>query len=63
MSLRAAIDAKCRECIYDPLGGQGNWRQQVDKCTSYSCPLYRVRPRSKSRSDSQKVANLLAEPT
>jgi len=24
MSLRGAINAKCRECIYDPAGGNGN---------------------------------------
>ena len=44
MSLRAAINAKCKECIYDPIGGRGNWRQQVEACTSYRCPLYPVRP-------------------
>lgn len=47
MSLRAAINAKCRECIYDPIGGKGNWRQQVEACTSPKCPLYAVRARSK----------------
>lgn len=46
MSLRAAINAKCRECIYDPHSGAGNWRQQVTACTSYKCPLYPVRPTS-----------------
>lgn len=46
MSLRAAINAKCRECIYDPLSGGGTWRQQVAACTSRSCPLYPVRPKS-----------------
>ena len=45
-SLRKSINDKCRECIYDPKSGTGNWRQQVDACTSYSCPLYPVRPRS-----------------
>lgn len=41
-----AINAKCRECIYDPVSGTGNWRQQVEACTSTSCPLYVVRPLS-----------------
>lgn len=54
MSLRKAINAKCKECLYDPIAGKGNWRQQVEACTSYSCPLYPVRPTSKgSRDDSE----------
>ena len=44
-SLRSAINAKCRECIYCPLTGTGSWRLQVENCTSISCPLYSVRPR------------------
>ena len=48
MSLRKAINDKCKECIYDPLSGLGNWRQQVTGCTSTDCPLYPVRPISKS---------------
>lgn len=47
MSLRAAINAKCRDCIYDPKSGLGNWRQQVEGCTSRSCPLWPVRPTSR----------------
>jgi hypothetical protein len=43
-SLRTAIDAKCKSCIYDPLSGMGNWRQQVAACTVTRCPLYAVRP-------------------
>jgi hypothetical protein len=46
-SLRTAIDKKCRECIYDPKGGGGTWREQVTACTSYRCPLYPVRPMAK----------------
>lgn len=42
-SLRKLINAKCKECIYDPCA-QGSWRQQVKECTSYDCPLYPVRP-------------------
>lgn len=47
MSLRTAINAKCKDCIYDPLAG-GTWRQQVDRCTSPECGLFDVRPRSSS---------------
>lgn len=46
MSLRKAINDKCKECIYDPIAGRGNWRQQVEACTSRACPLYIVRPTS-----------------
>ena len=42
-SLRGAINAKCRECIYDPQA-PGTWRKQVQDCTSPGCPLYEVRP-------------------
>lgn len=46
MSLRKAINAKCKECIHDPKGGGGTWRQQVEACTDKRCPLYPVRPLS-----------------
>jgi len=46
MSLRQAINNKCRECIYCPLTGAGSWRQQVENCTSVSRPLFSVRPKS-----------------
>lgn len=51
MSLRAAINAKCKECIYDPIAGKGTWRQQVEACTAPACPLYPVRPTSKGNKD------------
>ena len=43
-SLRKAINDKCKECIYDPIGGEGTWVQQVRECTSGTCPLFEVRP-------------------
>ena len=43
-SMRAAIDAFCKQCIYDPIGGSGTWRQQVEACTAVKCPLYDFRP-------------------
>lgn len=44
-SLREAINAKCRDCIYDPTAkGLGRWREQVAACTSSTCPLFEVRP-------------------
>lgn len=45
MSLRKAVNAKCRECIYDPHEA-GTWRQQIAACTALTCPLYAVRPTS-----------------
>ena len=39
-----AINAFCKECIYDKEGGVGTWRQQVEACTSTNCPLYDFRP-------------------
>jgi hypothetical protein len=50
-SLRRAVNAKCRECIYDPIGGSGSWRQQVEACTVNNCPLYPVRPISQSEKE------------
>ncbi len=55
MSLRKAINDKCRECIYDPIGGRGNWRQQVEACTSPACPLFSVRPTSKASKDDSEA--------
>ena len=43
MSLRKAINAKCRECTYDPLD-VGTAAQQIAVCTDSGCPLHPVRP-------------------
>lgn len=42
-SLRAAVNAQCRDCVYDP-SQPGSWLDQVANCCGYSCPLYPVRP-------------------
>jgi hypothetical protein len=44
-SLRSAINAMCRNCLYDRISGPGSWRQQIEACTAKTCPLYNVRPR------------------
>ena len=44
MSRQKAINAKCKDCIYDPKSGLGTWRQQVAGCTCTDCPLYPYRP-------------------
>ena len=44
MTRQEAIDAKCKECIFDPLD-EGTWRQQVQACEIKSCALYPYRPK------------------
>jgi hypothetical protein len=44
MSLRKAINAKCKDCTYDPKSHGGTWRQQVETCAVTLCPLHPVRP-------------------
>lgn len=46
MSMRAAINAKCKDCIYDSCA-PGNWRQQVESCTIITCSLHPYRPKSR----------------
>ena len=43
MSLRRAINAQCRACIYDPLD-YGTCAQQIACCTAFTCELYPERP-------------------
>lgn len=43
-SMRVAINAKCKDCIYDSKSGLGTWREQVGQCPCTGCPLYPVRP-------------------
>ena len=45
-SLRAAIDAHCRECGACDAGA--NWREHVSCCVALSCPIWPVRPLSRS---------------
>jgi hypothetical protein len=45
MGLRAAINAKCKGCVYDP-SAPGNWRQQVTCCAVKTCPLWEYRPQT-----------------
>jgi hypothetical protein len=43
IGLRAAINAKCRDCIHDP-AAPGTWREQVAQCSAINCPLWPYRP-------------------
>jgi hypothetical protein len=47
MSMRKAINEKCKDCIYDPKSGGGTWRQQVEACTITTCSLWPMRPKAK----------------
>ena len=53
-SLRRAVNEKCRDCLFDPIGGGGKWREQVEACTSASCPLFELRPRPRPRREKRK---------
>ena len=44
LSLRAAINDLCKQCLYDPGAGLGGWREQISACTCADCALYLVRP-------------------
>jgi hypothetical protein len=58
--LRECINAKCKSCIYDPEAA-GTWRQQVTICSVTECPLYPVRPRSRSAIPSKVLDYYLVE--
>ena len=47
MTRQQAINAKCKECIYDDLV-DGTWRMQVEQCELTGCALHPYRPRSRS---------------
>jgi hypothetical protein len=59
MTRQQAINAKCKDCIYDTMA-PGNWRQQVTACTVISCPLYEHRPRSVSGTRAEREARRAA---
>ena len=52
MSMRKAIDAKCKDCIHDSQSGLGTWRQQTEACTMVDCSLWPYRPKSACKSPS-----------
>lgn len=57
-SLRAAIDAKCRDCIFDE-HAPGRWRQQVSACACTKCALWPHRTHRRQRDP--KVLTVPAE--
>lgn len=48
MSLRKAINAKCKSCAYDSCAA-GSWRQQTTMCSVTVCPLWPQRPRTAAK--------------
>ncbi len=62
MSLRKAINDKCRDCIYDS-ELPGKWREQVFMCAVPSCPLYSVRPRPETGSIGRSIEVMRQDPT
>jgi len=42
-NLKAAINAKCKDCTYDK-AIPGTWREQTENCTVKVCALWPVRP-------------------
>ena len=54
MSLRNAINLKCKDCIYDP-EVEGGWRQQVSLCELSDCPLWEYRPHPRTSPLSPKM--------
>ena len=53
MSLRQAINAMCAHCIYDK-NAEGRKLEQIEACTATECPLYEVRPVTKSRESKEE---------
>ena len=47
MTRQQAINAKCKDCIYDGCSGLGTWRQQVELCRITSCALWVYRPKAR----------------
>lgn len=44
LTRQQAINAHCKECVYDSVAGLGTWREQVKDCKGYKCHLYPYRP-------------------
>ena len=59
-SLKKAIAAKCKDCIYDRAIA-GSWLTQVEACTSVtSCALWPVRPLTIATINLQRKNNATA---
>ena len=52
MTRQQAINAKCKDCIYDDKAA-GTWRMQVEQCELTACALHSYRPKSRSNTPSK----------
>ncbi len=57
MGMRQAINAKCRDCIYDSCA-PGTWRKQVEGCAIPSCALWPYRPKASGKVRSSAILAL-----
>ncbi|MEO2173439.1 MAG: hypothetical protein ABGY96_05010 [bacterium] len=56
MTRQQAIEAKCKECIYDP-EVEGTWRMQADACELIDCALWKYRPKPRRKTpDMPRIA-------
>ena len=67
LNCQQAIDAMCKECIYDPISigiFKQTLNQQIEDCTSPECPLYEYRPltgKTKEENKQKYIASLSEE--
>jgi len=59
MTRQKAIEAKCKDCIYDSLAG-GTWRQQTEECAATECPLHPYRPVTQAKKKERAEARVQA---
>jgi len=52
MTRQQAINAKCKDCIFDEYA-EGTWRMQVEQCELTDCALHPYRPKSRSNTPSK----------
>ena len=56
-TLKQAVKANCKDCIYDP-GAGGNFLEQIEACTITSCHLHEHRPITSATKQKLKEATL-----
>jgi hypothetical protein len=58
--LRARINEKCRDCVYDE-ANRGTWREQVYFCTVTDCALWDIRPMPTSENARRRAGRTAAQ--
>jgi len=59
-SFKKCIENYCKICTYDHTQ-PGTWREQVEACTTTSCPLWEVRPVSSATTYADRKRRTAAE--